>query len=352
MFAQHGFGYAHGVDSDVQNPPGRAAADELKGLRALFRKAKAAEAEGHPGAVPAGPAAGLEARATPTAAGTPEARLARQPGPTASHPAGSPTAANRPAGSPTAAKGPAANRPAAKGPAANRPAVGSRLKADTRLRAWIIRLIVCLVAYLGFMFWLGWRVGLSAAVVCAAIDVIYRSRTSSIVPASNKVTVAQRYTRRRLKVLQPAGYLALNARTIPGTTSVIDHLVIGPAGVFSLDSELLDKRLTLRAKGGMLYHGGRSMEGRLDHAQEEADHAADLIAAELGQRIRVRPAMVIYGQNIPWVIMRFKGIDVFDGGRVGTYFRRQSKATRGRQLSASQIAMVHAAAERALPPLT
>ena len=352
MFAQHGFGYAHGVDSDVQNPPGRAAADELKGLRALFRKAKAAEAEGHPGAVPAGPAAGLEARATPTAAGTPEARLARQPGPTASHPAGSPPAANRPAGSPTAAKGPAANRPAAKGPAANRPAVGSRLKADTRLRAWIIRLIVCLVAYLGFMFWLGWRVGLSAAVVCAAIDVIYRSRTSSIVPASNKVTVAQRYTRRRLKVLQPAGYLALNARTIPGTTSVIDHLVIGPAGVFSLDSELLDKRLTLRAKGGMLYHGGRSMEGRLDHAQEEADHAADLIAAELGQRIRVRPAMVIYGQNIPWVIMRFKGIDVFDGGRVGTYFRRQSKATRGRQLSASQIAMVHAAAERALPPLT
>ncbi len=68
-------------------------------------------------------------------------------------------------------------------------------------------------------------------------------------------------------------------------------------------------------------------------------------------RVRVRPAMVMYGPNIPWVIMKFKGVDVFDGSRVGTYFRRQTKAVAKHRLSPSQIAMVLAAAAKALPPL-
>ena len=89
----------------------------------------------------------------------------------------------------------------------------------------------------------------------------------------------------------------------------------------------------------------------MDHAQMEAKQAAKLIAAEVGQRVRVRPAIVMYGPNIPWVIMKFKGVDVFDGSRVGTYFRRQSKATAAHRLTTGQIAMVFAAAARALPPL-
>ena len=307
------------MDSAVPDPPGQPAQDELKGLRALFRKAKAAET------LAGSAATGVVAPARPaTKAAAPAAPEVRQ--------AGKP----RPGRSAS--------------PAARRRVLG-QLREDPRRQHWIVRITVCLVAFAGFTFWLDWRVGLSAAVVCAAADVFYRSRTSSIVPASARVTEAQRLTARHLKVLHAAGYLALNARKIPGTTSVIDHLVVGPSGVFSLDSELLDKRLELRAIGGMLYHGGRSMEARLDHAMEEADHAADLIGAELGQRVRVRPGMVIYGPAMTWVIMRFKGVDVFGGGRVGSYFRHQTKATRGRQLSSSQIAAVHAAAERALPPL-
>ena len=192
---------------------------------------------------------------------------------------------------------------------------------------------------------------MTAAAIYAAADAIYRSKTTAVVPAAVRVTAAQRYTRRRLKVLQPAGYLALHARTIPGTTHVIDHVVVGPAGVFTLDSQRLDRRLPLKAIGGMLYHGRSSMEDRMDHAQMEARYAAKLIAAEVGQRVRVRPAIVMYGPNIPWMIMKFKGVDVFDGSRVGTYFRRQSKATASHRLTTGQIAMVFAAAARALPPL-
>ena len=233
----------------------------------------------------------------------------------------------------------------------SRPLVNAHLRRDPRLRTWITRAVVAVVILVGFTIGLNWRVGLTAAVIYVAADSIFRSKTTAVVPAAVRVTSAQRFTRRRLRVLQPAGYMALHARSIPGTKHVIDHVVVGPAGVFTLDSQRLDRRLPLRAIGGMLYHGRESMEGRFDHAMHESKHAAKLIAAELGQRVRVRPGMVLYGPNIPWVIMKFKGVDVFDGSRVGTFFRRQTKAVGKNRLDTGQIAMVLAAAARALPPL-
>jgi len=202
-----------------------------------------------------------------------------------------------------------------------------------------------------FTIALSWRVGLTAAIIYIAADSILRSKTTSVVPAGVRVTSAQRFTRRRLKVLQPSGYVALHARAIPGTRHVIDHVVVGPAGVFTLDSQRLDRRLPIRVIGGMLYHGRTSMEERFDHARHEAKHAATLITAALGQRVRVWPVMVLYGPSISWVVMKVKGVDVFDGSRIGTYFRRQSKAVGKHRLNHGQIAEILAAAAQALPPL-
>ncbi|HVB42960.1 MAG TPA: hypothetical protein VNF47_09685 [Streptosporangiaceae bacterium] len=246
---------------------------------------------------------------------------------------------------------PLAHRPLAHRPLTSRPLISGRLAGDPRLRAWIIRVLGTIVAYLAVTAWHGWRFGLSAAVLYACGDIIYRSRTTGIVPPSVRVTSAQRGTRRRLKVLEPAGYLALQARSIPGTDWVIDHLVVGPAGVFALDSVRLDKRLPVLAIGGMLYHGPVSQLNRIDHAKDEARRAAALIGAQLGQRIRVRPAVVLYGPKAPWMIMKLKGVDVFNGQRVGAFFRRQSKATAGHHLDPSQIALVLSAAAHALPPI-
>jgi len=233
----------------------------------------------------------------------------------------------------------------------SRPLVNPHLRSDPRLRVWTTRAIVAFVIFIGFTIAADWRIGLTAAVVYVAADSILRSKTTSVVPSGVRVTSAQRFTRRRLRVLQPAGYVALHARAIPGTTHVIDHVVVGPAGVFTLDSQRLDRRLPIRAIGGMLYQGRTSMEPRLDHAKHEARHAATLIAAEFGRRVRVLPVMVLYGPSISWVVMKVKGVDVFEGSRIVTYFRRQTKAVGENRLSASQIAMVLAAAARALPPL-
>ncbi|HET9894055.1 MAG TPA: nuclease-related domain-containing protein [Streptosporangiaceae bacterium] len=236
-------------------------------------------------------------------------------------------------------------------PLVSRPLVNPRLRADPRLRVWISRLVLCLIVFIAVSIWKDWRFGISAAVIVAAADTILRSRTTSITPAAVRVTSARRATGRRLQVLKAAGYMALHARRIPGTESVIDHVVIGPSGVFIVDSQRMDTRLPVRAIGGMLFHGPNPQTEKIDHARYEAQQAAALIGAELGQRVRVRPTMVIYGPKLPWIIMRLKGVDVFDGGHVGLYFRKQTKATVGHHLDGAQVALVFAAAAHALPPL-
>jgi hypothetical protein len=236
--------------------------------------------------------------------------------------------------------------------AAARPVTGGAgLGTDPRLPFWILRVVVAAGAGIAVTIWAGWRIGLSAAALVAIADIIYRSKTMTVIPAAARATSAQRRTRRRLFLLRRAGYVALNARAIPGTDSVIDHLVIGPGGVVALDSERWDRRLLIRASSGQqLYHGPFSQKERLAHARWKAAQAAALLTAELGRRVDVQPAMAIYGPTIPWVVAALRSVDVFAGRRLGKYLRRRSRSSRLARLDPGQVTAVHDAACEALPP--
>ena len=233
---------------------------------------------------------------------------------------------------------------------APRPILGA-VAGDPRLPIWIGRAAMCAVVGIAVLIWQGWRLGVTAAALIAIVDTIYRSRTTSVIPAGIRVTSAQRRTKRRLFLLRPSGYVALHRRAIPGSDSVIDHLVIGPGGVFAVDSERWDRRLPVRSvSAGLLYHGPFSQKERLQHANWEASQAARLLSKALGEPIAVRPAMAIYGPTIPWIVATLDGVDVFSGRRVGKYFRRQSRTSRANRLDAGQVEDIHVAAATALPP--
>ena len=223
--------------------------------------------------------------------------------------------------------------------------------ADPRMPIWIRRGVLAAAAGVVVGIWLNWRAGLTAAALVAILDTVHRSRTTAVIPAAVRVTSAQRRTRRRLFLVRRSGYLTLNGRAIPGTNCIIDHLVVGPAGVFAVDSERWDRRLPLRAtQGGHLYHGPYSQTGRLKHAQLEAGLAGQLISETLGRKQRIRPAMVIYGPTVPWTVARISGVDVFSGRRLRKYLRAQARARREQRLTDEEIERIHAAADKALPP--
>jgi len=226
------------------------------------------------------------------------------------------------------------------------------MAADPRMPAWIVRAVVAVVVGAAVSFWINWRLGVTIAALVVIADIIFRSRTSPTLPASAGVTSAQRRSRRRLARLRANGYITLNACAIPRTKEVIDHLVVGPAGVFALDSERWDRRLPVRAiQGSQLYHGPFSQRDRLEHARWEAAQASRLLGNAVKRTIDVRPAMVIYGPKIPWSVVSLYSVDVFSGSTLIKYFRRQAKASRAAPLDAGLISLIQEAAERVLPPV-
>ena len=147
--------------------------------------------------------------------------------------------------------------------------------------------------------------------------------------------------------------MALHRRAIPGSDQVIDHLVIGPAGVFAIDSEQWDKRLQVRTWNGLdIFHGPFSHTERLEHAQWEAAQATRRISNALRHQVLVRPAMVVYGPKVPWTVARILGVDVFAGDRLLKYLRHEAraKAKVAERLDPAQITLIAEAAEQALPP--
>jgi hypothetical protein len=239
------------------------------------------------------------------------------------------------------------------------PGIGQRrgnlthLAADPRMHIWRIRIIVAVLIMVAFSIIFSWQVGLTLAVIAIIADTIYRSRRGTGGTGKVRLTGAQRKTRRQLAKLGRAGYRAMNGNLIPGSEEQIDHLVVGPAGVFAIDSEAWDKHLAVRTRNArQLWHGPFSMKDRLEHAHWESQQAADLLSGVMGKPVAVRPAMAVYGPKIPWDVATIREVDVFSGPRLRKYLRRRARQAGVRPLTDGEIEQIYKAANQAFPHLS
>jgi hypothetical protein len=227
----------------------------------------------------------------------------------------------------------------------------SQLSGHPRMRVWRLRALAAAVVMVAFSILVSWKLGLTLAVIVVIADTIYRSRKGN--PGQVRLTGAQRRTRRQLNKLGRAGYRAMHASPIPDSEDQIDHLVVGPAGVFAIDSEDWDRRLIVRTKSGkQLWHGPNSKRDRLEHALWEAQRAADLLSGETGTQVSVRPAMAVYGPKIPWDVATIREVDVFSGPRLRKYLRRRARNREIRPLTDEEIERIFKAADKAFPHLS
>lgn len=223
----------------------------------------------------------------------------------------------------------------------------------TRMGYWRRRAVIAVVIFVLIRVLLNnWQLALTLAVLAVIADTVIQSRTVTNPMPGVRMTRAQRKTVLQLTKLSKSGYKALHARLIPDSEEHIDHLVIGPAGVFSVDSEYWDKHLPIRTKNArQLWHGPFSMKDRLEHARWESERAAELLTAASGMTVNVRPAMAVYGPKIPWDVMTIRDVDVFSGGRLRNYLRRYARHNNARPLSADDIDRIYRAAHTAFPHL-
>ncbi len=213
------------------------------------------------------------------------------------------------------------------------PRIGIRdLPPDVQLRFWRLRGTIMIVVGLLFgILTMSWVIGLTLAILAGIVDTLYRSRTAADHVNGASQSGAQRRTRWQLRRMRRAGYFALDARPIPNSREYIDHLVVGPTGVYAIDSEKWHSKVPVRtANSKILYRGPESQKERLEHAVWEAGKASEILSAALGTEITVRPALAIYGPRIPWDVATIRGVDVFTGKTLRKYLKRRGQAARWR----------------------
>ncbi len=121
---------------------------------------------------------------------------------------------------------------------------------------------------------------------------------------------------------------------------------MGTRGVFLLDSENWDRRLSVYTKLDRLYHGRFSKNECLEEVRKKSRAVQRVITDELQRKVAVRAGLVVYGPTLPWNIHRIGGVDVIGGFNVRRWLRRQE--TDG--LTEADVERTISALQRALPP--
>src|SRR5215208_5094011 len=106
----------------------------------------------------------------------------------------------------------------------------------------------------------------------------------------------ERRTARLLAPLERHGWEALHDLAVPGSRANLDHLVIGPGGVFVIDSKQYRGRLQLDPSG-RLWHGRYPLAPTLRAVSWEADQAAQVLP---DPGVVMLPVVAVHGAQVPW----------------------------------------------------
>jgi Nuclease-related domain len=119
-------------------------------------------------------------------------------------------------------------------------------------------------------------------------------------------------TARLLAPLERQGWAVLHDLAIPGSRANIDHLVIGPGGIFVIDSKQYQGRLQLDGSG-RLWHGRYPLAPTLQAVSFEADQAARVLP---NPGIVVVPIVAVHGAQVRWGKMVMNGVPIVPARRL------------------------------------
>jgi Nuclease-related domain len=165
------------------------------------------------------------------------------------------------------------------------------------------------------------RLGLIvAALVAMAAGWGLRFKPSPDAVAWRRGAAGERRTARQLRQLERRGWAVLHDLAVPGSRANLDHLVIGPGGVFVIDSKQYRGRLQLDPSG-RLWHGRFPLAPALRAVSFEADQAAQILT---DPDVVVVPVMAIHGTRVPWGKVVMDGVPVVPARRLPSMLRELS----------------------------
>jgi hypothetical protein len=163
------------------------------------------------------------------------------------------------------------------------------------------------------------RLGLVAGSLAAtAAGWRLRFRASPDASAWRRGAAGERRTARLLGPLERHGWAVLHDLAVPGSRANLDHLTIGPGGVFVIGSKQYRGRLRLDPSG-RLWHGRYPLAPTLRAVSFEADQAAKVLT---DPGVAVVPIVAVHGAQVPWGKVVVAGVPVVSARRLPSLLRQ------------------------------
>jgi hypothetical protein len=146
-----------------------------------------------------------------------------------------------------------------------------------------------------------------------------RFRPSPDAIAWRRGAAGERRTARLLSHLERHGWAVLHDLAIPSSRANLDHLAIGPGGVFVIDSKQYCGRRLQLDPSGRLWHGRYPLTPTLRAVSFEADQAAQVLP---DPGVAVVPIVAVHGAQVPWGKVVMDGVPVVPARRLPGMLRQ------------------------------
>jgi hypothetical protein len=147
------------------------------------------------------------------------------------------------------------------------------------------------------------RAGLASLAVAALVGWRLRFRPSSQARAWQRGAKGERHTARLLDRLGRDGYVVFHDLAMPHSPANLDHLVLGPSGVFVIDSKDWTGQVH-QSSDGLIWHN----HYRLDRTLATIRWQAETLGRLLG--VLVAPLVCVHGAHIQHGGLRAQGVAV------------------------------------------
>jgi hypothetical protein len=119
-------------------------------------------------------------------------------------------------------------------------------------------------------------------------------------------------TGRLLEPLEAEGFRILHDRKIPGSRANIDHIVIGPPGIYVVETKSLGGSLQIR--DNEVFVSGRRRTKMIDQVKREALAVQTVLAKELAATgWTVSPIICVHRADLPWLRSEVAGVRIVSG---------------------------------------
>jgi hypothetical protein len=181
------------------------------------------------------------------------------------------------------------------------------------------------------------RAGLAGLAVAALVGWRLRFRPSEQARSWQRRAHGERHTARQLRRLDRDGFVVFHDLAVPGSPANLDHLVIGPSGVFVIDSKQWTGSVHQSADG-LAWHNHYPLDRTLETVRWEAETVGRLLGT------RTTPLLCVHGAHIHGGGLEAQGVAI-----VPTHLLRSALGY-DRVLSDADVELLAATAWTSLRP--